>query len=149
MIEVSKVSTFKTILKVLEQDKKEAEIVYQDAMSKFEEVAKKLYEQLKTKEKAEADFKQFIQTEASIIKIKDQTNYIENVKQRISFLQNIVSEARANMEEKQTVLTEAHVEVKKIESVIEKRESERIAQEKKLEMMTMDEISIRQYIDAK
>lgn len=146
---MSNVLTFKKILKVLEQEKKEAQLVYQVARNKFEEVAQQLYEQLKAKENAEVDFKAYIQTEASIIKVKDQANYIENIKSRIIFLQNNVNNARVKMEEKQVVLTEAHVEVKKIESVIDKREAEQIQLEKKLEIMSLDEISIRQYIDAK
>lgn len=146
---MSKVVTLNKILKVLEQEKSVAQRIYIEATNKFEDVARQLYEQLKIKENAELDFSNYIQSKASIKNIKDQANYIENVKERIIYLQALVNKAREKMEEKQEVLTEAHVEVKKIEKVIEIREKERIELEKKLEMESMNEISIRQFMASK
>ena len=49
------------------------------------------------------------------------------------------------MEYKQQVLTEAHIEMKKIEKMIERREKEQKELNDKLQMNLMDEISIRQF----
>lgn len=77
--------------------------------------------------------------------IKDQSQYIQLLNKKIMSLQLLVQEARQKMEIKQEELTEAHVEVKKIEKMIEKREEKMNIEEQKIEMMMMDEISIRQF----
>lgn len=133
------------ILHVREQEKKDAQIEQINASDKFEKVATELYTHLKTKEQAESNLEEFMQESSAINKIKEQSLYIQSLNKKIMALQLRVQQARKEMEEKQEILTYAHVEVKKIESMIEKREKEFLENEKKLENALMDEISIRQY----
>src|SRR5699024_6061565 len=64
---------------------------------------------------------------------------------KINTLQNNVQKARIEMEQKQNALTEAHIEVKKIERLIALREQEQKELLKKQEMAFMDEISMLQF----
>lgn len=137
------------ILNVMEQEKQTAQLSFQEATAQFEKVAQQLYEQLKRKERAEDKFFTLLENKSAVNQIKEQSNYIERLTKQIIHMQQSVNKARTNMEEKQAHLTEAHVEVKKIESIIEKRKQERITQEKREEMILMDEISVRKYIDSK
>lgn len=133
------------ILNVREQEKKDAQLEQINARNYFEKVATELYQQLKTKEQAEVTLESYMQESSAINKIKEQSFYIQALNQKIISLQQRVQQARKEMENKQEILTEAHVEVKKIEKMIEQREKEFFAQEQKIEMALMDEISIRQF----
>lgn len=133
------------ILNVREQEKKDAQLEQINARNYFEKVATELYQQLKTKEQAEVTLESYMQESSAINKIKEQSFYIQALNQKIISLQQRVQQARKEMENKQEILTEAHVEVKKIEKMIEQREKEFFAQEQKIEIALMDEISIRQF----
>ncbi|MEI3604597.1 flagellar export protein FliJ [Pseudogracilibacillus sp. SE30717A] len=133
------------ILHVREQEKQDAQMEQLKAVDYFEKAAKKLYHALKTKEQAELGLEKYMKTEVTITVIKEQSVYIDTLNKKIVALQQQVQQARKEMELKQLKLTEAHVEVKKVEKMIEKREQLQFETEKKLEMIEMDEISIRQY----
>jgi flagellar FliJ protein len=68
---------------------------------------------------------------------------------KINMLQREVQFARNQMEKKQVILNEAYIEVKKFESIIEKREKLEAEQEARMEKSFMDEISIHQYLSHK
>ncbi len=133
------------ILHVREQEKQNAHMEQLKAVDYFEKVAKKLYQLLKTKEQAEQGLEKYMKTEVTITIIKEQSLYIDTLTKKIIALQQQVQQAREEMEIKQLKLTEAYVEVKKVEKMIEKREQVKIELDKKLELIEMDEISIRQY----
>ncbi|HLR72493.1 MAG TPA: flagellar export protein FliJ [Pseudogracilibacillus sp.] len=133
------------IMHVREQEKKAAQKEQLKATEHFEEVATNLYKTLKTKEEAEHSLQTYMQTEATITRIKEQSLYIRTLNEKIATLQKHVQNARRQMEVKQAKLTEAHVEVKKIEKMIEKRKQEQFERARKLETIELDEISIRQY----
>lgn len=133
------------ILNVREQEKIDAQKEQVEARDNFEKVATQLYTNLKTKEQAELTLETYMQESSAINYIKDQSLYIQALNKKIMSLQHHVQKARQEMENKQEVLTEAHVEVKKIEKMIEHRKAAFHAQEQKIEMMMMDEISIRQF----
>ena len=135
------------ILNVREQEKKDAQLEQSQAIDHFEKVAKKLYYTLKTKEDAEVGLNRYIKSESTINKIKEQSLYIDMLNKKITTLQKQVQDARQEMELKQAKLTEAHKEVKKIEKMIEKREQTKQELEKKAEMLEMDELSIRQFMN--
>lgn len=135
------------ILQLRNEEKNRALLEQKKAIDHFETVAKKLYTQLKTKEDAESKLNDYVKSEV-IQKIREQTLYIDLLNRQINMLQKEVQIARENMERKQMIVTEKHVELKKIEKMLEKRK-EREAQERALiEMKQMDEISLNRFIRA-
>lgn len=133
------------ILSIREQEKNDAQIEQISARKYFEKVATQLYNTLKTKEEAEETLQNYMKRKAAIEKIKEQSIYIDSLNKSIVSLQAKVQQARQEMEYKQQVLTEAHIEMKKIEKMIERREKEQKELNDKLQMNLMDEISIRQF----
>ena len=137
------------VLHVRENEKKVAQKDFRKSQDVFEEVATKLYQLLKKKEDAEASYDQFIQSATPLDRIKEQINYIEKLNMKISMLQREVQFARNQMEKKQGILNDAYIEVKKFESIIEKRQKHAAEQEERMEKSFMDEISIHQYLSHK
>lgn len=135
------------VLGVREIEKNDAQKEHHQATEKFEHVATKLYNILRKKEDAESQYETWIGDVTEIEKIKEHLTYIDNLNQQISLLQHQVNEARTEMEHKQDQLTEAYVEVKKFEKVIEIRQKEREEQKHKQEQLFLDEVSIRQYFN--
>ncbi|WP_100010958.1 flagellar export protein FliJ [Lentibacillus sediminis] len=133
------------ILHVRENEKKDAQMAYHQAMYVFEEIATKLYTLLKKKEKAEESYESYLHTPASLDVIKQQSAYIERLNRQIMDLQQDVLEARSHMESKQHVLKDAHIEVKKFEKIIETRKQSEAEVLKKTEKASMDEISLQQF----
>lgn len=137
------------ILNVREKEKHDAQKSYQHAIDRFEGVATKLYALLKKKEDAESTREGYIQHTIAIEKIREQLSYIEMLNKQILHLQQEVQTARSEMESKQLILTDAHVEVKKFEKIISYRKEEQAAIVEKNEKIFMDEISVQQYINQK
>lgn len=144
---MSHIAVLNKVLTVREIEKRDAQKEHHYAIEQFEIVATELYHLLKKKEKAEQQYEKWISDVAEIEKIKEQLTYIDNLNQQIVLLQNRVNKARTEMEKKQEKLTEAHIEVKKFEKVIENRQKEREEEERKKEQSFLDEISVRQYFD--
>lgn len=133
------------ILHVKEQEKDQAQMNRIRAVEQFERVATELYEHLKTKEAAERTLSRLMSEQITIEKMKEQSLYIHNLSNQVISLQRHVQEARQTMENKQEMLNEAYIEVKKIEKMIAMREAEKQEEEKRVDAAMMDEISIRQY----
>lgn len=138
--------TLSKVLQVRENEKKNAVLVYNQAIEKFENVATKLYQMLRKKEMAEQTVETYKETITPIDSIIEQMTYIESLNQQIISLQTAVNEAREEMELKQLLLTESHKEVKKFEKLIENRLLAEKNAQMKLDMAAMDEISIQQFI---
>lgn len=137
------------ILNVREREKKTAEKSYQYSIEIFEEIATKLYKELKRKEQAEVFYERFLQTSTSIDVIKEQSLFIGKLTNQIVKLQLKVQEARRLMDLEQDKLAEAHIEVKKIEKIMEHRHDDKMKEIQKIERATMDEISISQFLNHK
>lgn len=140
------IQTLTKILQVRENEKKEAQIAHKQSVDLFEEVAQKLYVLLRKKEVADKNFSLVTEKKTSIEVIKEQSKHIENLSKQIIHLQSKVNNARNNMELKRSQLTEAHVEVKKFEKIIENRHDQHIERIEKTENDLMDEVSIQQYL---
>ncbi|MHA6251295.1 flagellar export protein FliJ [Oceanobacillus sp. CAU 1775] len=141
-----------SLIKVLNVRENEKNVAHKDFLKSqdvFEEVATKLYRVLKKKEEAEQSYENFIQTPTPLDKIKEQISYIEKLNTQITLLQRDVQFARSQMDKKQVILNEAYVEVKKFESIIEKRKQLEIEKTERMERSFMDEISINQYLSHK
>ena len=88
---------------------------------------------------------QYMQTYTSIEKIKEQSMFIQSMTRKASTLQQNVQQARKKMLEKQAYLTETHIEMKKIEKLIERKKQARQEELIREENILMDELSIRQF----
>nr|WP_220127173.1 flagellar export protein FliJ [Halobacillus locisalis] len=121
---------------------------YQRAVATFEEKATMLYDTLKEKEVAERAFEDQLakQTVQAVSFIQHQ-QYLERLDQRVKALQPEVNQARSQMNHKQAHLTNAHVEVKKFEKIIERKVEKREKWLKEEEMKFMDELSMQQYLN--
>ncbi|MFS0751845.1 flagellar export protein FliJ [Oceanobacillus sp. 1P07AA] len=137
------------IREIRENEKKVAQSDYNQSMETFEKIATELYNLLRTKENAEASFESYIQTTTSIEKIKEQATYIEKLNQRIQSVQLLVQRARKDMEIKQEKLSNAYVEVKKFDKIIEFKQKNEIEEAKRKEANWMDEMSMQQYLSHK
>lgn len=144
---MSNTATLQKIFQLRNEEKNRALLEQKKAMDHFEEVAKKLYTQLKTKENAESKLNEYVKSEV-IAKIREQTLYIDLLNRQINTLQREVQIARENMEQKRQIVTEKHVELKKIEKMIEKRMDQAKKEAALLEMKQMDEISLNRFIRA-
>ena len=137
------------ILDIRENEKQVAQKAYNQSLDSFEKVATELYQILRKKERAEDSYDQFFHSLTPIDRIKEQANYIEQLNRQINNLQSRVQKARTDMESKQHLLSDAHVEVKKFEKLIEVRKETTATIQKKMEDAFMDEISITQFLSQK
>lgn len=139
------VAVLQKVLQIREQEKTIAQKEKNEATVIFEKQATVLYELLKKKEHAEVLMNQYMQTYTSIEKIKEQSMFIQSMTRKASTLQQNVQQAREKMLEKQAYLTETHIEMKKIEKLIERKKQARQEELIREENILMDELSIRQF----
>ncbi|GAA0298773.1 flagellar FliJ protein [Gracilibacillus halotolerans] len=137
------------VLTVKEQDKDRAEFQYRDAVFHFEKHAKNLYELLKKKETMESKYAASLSNKVNVDDLRYLGNYLQSIRPTIIAEQARVEKARMAMNERLSNLTEHHIDVKKIEKLITKKELEIKKVEEKKEQLFLDEISLRQYIDNK
>ncbi|MFA1820674.1 flagellar export protein FliJ [Virgibacillus oceani] len=146
---MAETKSFVKILHVREREEMNAQKAYQQSIDIFEQIATSFYHLLRKKEKAEMSYDELIQHATTLDKVKEQAAYIEKLNKQIVQLQSEVQQARNEMESNQSKLTDAHVEVKKFQNIIESRNNSEIEKEKKLERNLMDEVSLQQYISYK
>lgn len=141
------VAVLDKVLSVREKEKQVAQKEQQTAQMAFEKIATELYEQLKRKEMAEERLHGVLQDQdaSSVEDMRNISLYIQSVSEIIPLMQKRVQMARKKMEEKQTILKSAHIEVKKIEKMIENRQAAQRIVEQRRENELMDEISLRQF----
>ncbi len=143
---MANVATFYKLLDLKETEKNLAQKDYQDAVDQFEEVATQLYHLLKQKEDAEAKYSQALQSPTNVETLHLNQQYISRLEKRIEELQPDVKQKRGEMEQKQEDLSSAHVEMKKYEKIIERKEESYRVTEIEHEKKEMDEISMQQFI---
>lgn len=146
---MSETTVFEKILRVRENEKNDAQSAYHQSMDYFEGIAKKLYSLLSKKEAAEDYYQSMTYESIAIERLKEQSTYMSHLNEKINQLQQQVIVARNDMEAKQQLLSDAYIEVKKFEKLIERRWQARLIREKAEEAKLMDEISLQQYIEAK
>lgn len=146
---MAETKSFVKILHVREQEKKNAQKAYQQSTDFFEQTATRFYHLLKKKEDAEASYDELIQHATTLDRVKEQAKYIEKLNNEIIRLQQEVQQARSEMELNQSRLTDAHVEVKKFQHIIDSRKKKKLEKEMQLEQSQMDDISLKQYISYK
>lgn len=141
------IRAFIKILSHQERLKNEAQVNYQEAVNNFEIVATKLYELLQKKEQVESEYNYYLQISGSVTTLATHSAYIDHIKVTIKTVQNEVDQERLTMEKKQVLLTAAHIEMKKFEKIIEKKQEKIKATELYNENQTMDEVSNRQFFN--
>ncbi|WP_245745251.1 flagellar export protein FliJ [Lentibacillus persicus] len=137
------------VLHIRENEKTQAQKAYHKSIEQFEEVGTQLYDILRKKETAETAYETYLKQTAPIQKIREQATFIEHLNKQILKLQKDVQQARDVMNAKHAYLSETYIEMKKYEKIIEHRQAEKDAKARKIEKDTMDEISIRQFMDKK
>ncbi|GAB3067337.1 flagellar export protein FliJ [Virgibacillus ainsalahensis] len=146
---MAETATLSKILNLRENEKNNAQKIYHQSLDVFEKVATQLYKLLKKKEEAEVTYEAYLHQTTSLEILREQVAYIEWLNNQIMNLQHEVQHARTDMESKQLQLTNAYVEVKKFEKIIEIRNQSEKNKELKLEKASMDEIAIQQYLSYK
>lgn len=140
------IATFHKLLQIKETDKNVAHKVYQESVEEFEQVATTMYELLKKKEQAEEYYHHQLQHNTQVTDLHMTFNYIEQLDKQISQMQSSVQKARNQMESKQEELTSAHVEMKKYEKIIDRKEHNLHSLLMENEKKHMDELSMQQFI---
>lgn len=143
---MAKISSLAKIRDLHDNEKQVAQRAYAESQETFEKIARELYSLLKKKEIAESTFENAIQASTSIEKIKEQSAYIEKLTNQIQTVQLLVQRARNDMNSKQTKLSEAYIEYKKYDKMIDLKKEEAKAVLKKQEAAFMDEMSMQQYL---
>ncbi|ASF39464.1 flagellar export protein FliJ [Halobacillus halophilus] len=139
---------FHKIKDLRDRERTEQEKQHQSRVETFEQKATQLYEVLKEKEEAEQSFHQTLskRTIQAMTFIQHQ-QYIERLEERIDSLQPEVQDARQAMYNSQEKLTDAYVEVKKFEKLIEQKQKKHQKWVKDEENKQMDDLSMRQFLN--
>ncbi|WLR46948.1 flagellar export protein FliJ [Halobacillus litoralis] len=142
------IQTFQRIRDLRDREKQKTQKLYQEAVNHFEKHAEELYECLKKKETAEKRFEQEMKyhTVRADAIVRHQ-RYIQGLQETIDHLQPVVQKARINMQQKQAKLSQAHMEVKKFEKIVEHKRDEQWHLMKSEENKQMDELSMQQYLN--
>ncbi|MFD1067572.1 flagellar export protein FliJ [Oceanobacillus locisalsi] len=143
---MAKISSLTKIRDMHDNERQVAQKAYTESQETFEKIAKELYNLLKKKETAESSFDHAVQASTSIEKIKEQSAYIEKLTNQIQTVQVLVQRARNDMQSKQTKLSEAYIEYKKYEKIIDLKKEETQAKIRKQEADFMDEMSMQQFL---
>ncbi|KAB7708053.1 flagellar biosynthesis chaperone FliJ [Bacillus aerolatus] len=138
---------FQKILQLKEREKEETQTIYNEALKNFEEAAEKLYSLLKRKEGL-IDFQETKMVSGfSIHEIQHYQLFVSNLEQTINYQQQVVINARSQMQWCEQQLREKNIEVKKYEKMKEK-DFERFKESLLIdENKQMDEISAIQFMN--
>ncbi|MFS1518375.1 flagellar export protein FliJ [Bacillus sp. SCS-151] len=137
---------FHQILSIKEHEKEAVLVEYNKSIENFEIVGKKLYELLKQKEERQAGQSEKITRGSSIEDIQKYQRFMLKIDQDINNLQQLVAEARAQMQAKEKLLLEANIEMKKYERMKEIDYENFVMTNKCNENKLMNEISVQQFL---
>nr|WP_318540798.1 flagellar export protein FliJ [Terribacillus saccharophilus] len=143
---MAEAKVFEKILRMKERERKTAQQAFAEKQQQFEGAATTLYELLKKKEDAEAQLSNGLAASVPIQRLSEHHEFLETINRRIDRAQIAVQFARNAMLEKQELLSEAYIEVKKIEKLLEKKRQEAWRKLQEEENKQMDDISIRQFL---
>ncbi|WP_281975569.1 flagellar export protein FliJ [Halobacillus litoralis] len=142
------IQTFEKIKDIRDKEKREKQLFHQEAVDIFERKAEQLYDALKKKETAVHEFnRKLSEKTVQAGSFIQHQNYIARLEEKIDSLQPAVQQARVKMQQSQSKLTEAHVEVKKYETLIENKYLKYQNWVKSEENKHMDELSMQQYLN--
>ncbi|MFY3793405.1 flagellar export protein FliJ [Ureibacillus sp. MALMAid1270] len=136
---------FEKVLTIREQEKQQTEMAYKESVQAFEEVASKLYEQLKKKENLIDSQTEKLKSGSTIQEIHHFAAFVENLERSINDLQQKVMQARTKMNWHEQKLVEKSLEVRKFEKMREKDYESYKEEQDKAEMLILDELSSIMY----
>ncbi|MEC0695115.1 flagellar export protein FliJ [Bacillus atrophaeus] len=137
---------FQKLLELKENEKDQSLSEYQKSVSEFETVAEQLYENMSKKEQLEKNKETKLKSGMSVQEMRHYQQFVTNLENTIYHYQKLVMIKRNQMNEKQNVLTEKNIEVKKFEKMREKQFKMFALEDKAAEMKEMDDISIKQFM---
>ncbi|MBO8155237.1 MAG: flagellar export protein FliJ [Bacillaceae bacterium] len=143
---MANIEAFEKILNMRDREKQEAERDFQQAVDHFESAATQLYHLLKEKEDIESQLNDQMQMAISASRITSYNLYLNQLQKKINEVQISVQQARHTMEMKQVKLTEAYIETKKFEKILEHKKTEFKEELMRQEKILMDDISVQQFI---
>ncbi|GGE65560.1 flagellar export protein FliJ [Priestia taiwanensis] len=138
---------FGKILSIKEKEKEEKQSQYEQSVMEFEKCAEKLYELLKQKEDLEAMRQAKLERGLPVGDMLAQQYFIDNLEKVIMNHQVLVIEARQMMHQMQEGLIHSNIEVKKYEQIKKNDYENYLFEQKNMESMLMNEISIQQFMN--
>lgn len=139
------IKSLSKILNVKDREKLTLQKEYKQIVDRFEDVGTKLYNVLKRKEESEKTVETGLRTKMEAHTLFNYYQYIDKLTHEENELQKELQNIRLEMEERQQKLTDAYVEVKKFETLIDKQKQYIRKEEKRVEGLFMDELSMLQY----
>ncbi|MBU9714552.1 flagellar export protein FliJ [Evansella tamaricis] len=139
--------TLQKVLEVKEHQKTEDQLVYREALKKFEDVATELYNHLKKKEDLLEIYERKISNGVPISEIQQTQENVRFLELQIDRLQQSTQMARSAMNESHLHLMASAVDVKKFEKIKEKKHEQFEWNQKQLENKFLDEVSVQQYLN--
>ncbi|OLO40895.1 flagellar export protein FliJ [Alkalihalophilus pseudofirmus] len=139
--------TLQKVLDIKDREKKTSENEYNKATKQFEEMATRLYDLLKKKEDLESSCQQQMNQGIPIHQLQQHQTLLMRLNVDIDRQQQSTNLARNIMYQKQEDFVEASIELKKYEKMKEIRYEEYIEEQKRMDNMRMDEISLQLYVN--
>ncbi|MFY4773887.1 flagellar export protein FliJ [Metabacillus sp. RGM 3146] len=137
---------FQKVLEIKENEKEKSLADYNHSVNEFEKAAEKLYECLKKKELLEEKALTKLSGGMSVNEMRHIQQFVINLDKTIEHFQKLVMLSRNQMQEKQYILMEKNVEVKKYEKMKEKHYQTYSENLKASENRFMDDLSIQSYM---
>ncbi|MEQ6375326.1 flagellar export protein FliJ [Bacillaceae bacterium S4-13-56] len=140
------IQSLSKILNIKDLEKLSLQKEYKQIVERFEDVGTKLYHVLKKKEEAEKTVEVGLKNKMEAHSLFSYYQYIDKLAHEESDLQNELQNIRMEMDLKQQKLTDAHVEVKKFETLIDRQKQYIKKEENRMEALFMDELSMLQFV---
>ncbi|MBP3952036.1 flagellar export protein FliJ [Bacillus suaedae] len=139
--------TLQKVLEFKENEKNKVQAEYQQAINYFEKVGTELYELLKHKEEIETYARDKVQSGTSIYDLQLQQHEISRIQTQIVVVQKKTQHAREAMMSKQEELLSQSIEYKKYDKMKQRARERFEEEEKKLDLLQMNELSIRSFVN--
>lgn len=130
-------------MELKEREKNNIQSQYQEAIAKFEIVATELYEMLKRKEELENNAREQFTKGTSIYQLQQNQSTLLRLQQEILVQQRSTQLARERMNRKEQDLINMSIEYKKYEKMKQIKLEQFEEEEKRIELLQMDDLSIR------
>lgn len=136
---------YQSIINLKENEKNQVMTEYEKSVEDFEKVAQKLYECLKKKEDLEKAKAEKLDKGLSVQEMRHYQQFVTNLEKTIEHYQKLVTLARNKMHEKQQLLMNKNIELKKYEKIKENDFEKYKEQQKNDERRELDQVAIMTY----
>lgn len=138
---------FNKLLTVKDNEKNQIQMEYHEALHQYESVLESLYKYVKQKEDFEKKQRDMLKSGLSIQLIQQQEQWVKNLEKIILHYQTKAMHTKAILQQKQALLREKNIEVKKYQKLKEQHLHSFMYKMNEEERKLMDEISIQQYMN--